>query len=302
VYTHRFGTGPGTPVAELGAMRIPAGHRRVLDYVDRLGLAGELRPFRGLRPEPVHLPPPGPHAAETRLVGARLTAMVDAVAPPPVRQDVRRDLHAGLLDRLDRLDLRPYATAPDGVHELLAAHPELRSACSGELRDFLDDILTETGTSLLRIRGGMGRLVDELAARVRGAIRLGRPVVRVADDRTEPAPGPLPQHRRRQRADVHERAQRDRSHRSTSWWSISSNSCGSARNRSVIRSRSTAASVPAGSTPSPHHSGRSAGPFSGSAPPPRPAPAAPRRGSRAGRTPAAARSRAPAGPGPARTR
>jgi monoamine oxidase len=31
VYTHRFGTGPGAPVAELGAMRIPAGHRRVLD-------------------------------------------------------------------------------------------------------------------------------------------------------------------------------------------------------------------------------------------------------------------------------
>jgi hypothetical protein len=128
VYTHRFGTGPGAPVAELGAMRIPAGHRRVLDYVDRLGLAGELRPFRGLRPEPVLLPPPGPHAAESRLVGARLTAMVDAVAPPPVRQDVRRDLHAGLLDRLDRLDLRPYASAPDGVHALLAAHPELRSA------------------------------------------------------------------------------------------------------------------------------------------------------------------------------
>ena len=47
MYTHRFGTGPGAPVAELGAMRIPAGHRRVLDYVDRLGLTGELRPFPG---------------------------------------------------------------------------------------------------------------------------------------------------------------------------------------------------------------------------------------------------------------
>lgn len=177
VHTHRFGTAPGAPVAELGAMRIPAGHRRVLGLVDRLGLAGDLRPFRGLRPAPVHVPPPGPHAAETRLVGARLTAMVDAVAPPPVRADVRRDLRTGLLDRLDRLDLRPYASAPDGVHALLAAHPELRSACSGELRDFLDDILTETGTALLRIRGGMGRLVDELAARIRGPIRLGRPVV-----------------------------------------------------------------------------------------------------------------------------
>jgi monoamine oxidase len=177
VHSHRFGTAPGAPVAELGAMRIPSGHRRVLDCVERLGLAGELRPFRGLRPEPVRVPPPGPHAAETRLVGARLTAMVDAVAPPPVRQGVRHDLRTGLLDRLDRLDLRPYASAGDGVHALLAAHPELRSSCSGELRDFLDDILTETGTELLRIRGGMGRLVDELAARIRGPIRLGRPVV-----------------------------------------------------------------------------------------------------------------------------
>jgi monoamine oxidase len=209
VHTHRFGTGPGAPVAELGAMRIPAGHRRVLDYVDRLGLTGELRPFRGLRAEPVRVPPPGPHAAETRLVGARLTAMVDAVAPPPVREDVRRDLRGGLLDRLDRLDLRPYASAPDGVHELLAAHPELRSACSGELRDFLDDILTETGPSLLRIRGGMSRLVDELAARIRGPIRLGRPVVgldvrpdevlvRVREGgRTTPSTGDSPRPRRR---------------------------------------------------------------------------------------------------------
>lgn len=40
VFTHRFGTGPGAP--SWGAMRIPAGHRRVLDYVDRPGLAGEL--------------------------------------------------------------------------------------------------------------------------------------------------------------------------------------------------------------------------------------------------------------------
>ncbi len=177
VHTHRFGPGPDAPFAELGAMRIPAEHRRVLDLVDRLGLAGELRPFRGMRPEPVRMPPPGPHAAETRLVGARLTALVDAVAPPPVRRGVRRDLRTGLLDRLDRLDLRPYASDPDGVHTLLAAHPELRSACSGELRDFLDDILTETGTALLRIRGGMGRLVDELAARVQGPIRLDHSVV-----------------------------------------------------------------------------------------------------------------------------
>jgi len=177
VHTHRFGAGPDAPFAELGAMRIPAEHRRVLDLVERLGLPGELRPFRGLRPEPVRLPPPGPYAAETRLVGARLTALVDAVAPPQVRRGVRRDLRTGLLERLDRLDLRPYASDPDGVHALLAAHPELRSACSGELRDFLDDILTETGTALLRIRGGMGRLVDELAARVRGPIRRDRPVV-----------------------------------------------------------------------------------------------------------------------------
>jgi monoamine oxidase len=178
VHSHRFGTAPGAPVAELGAMRIPTAHRRVLELVDRLGLTGELRPFRGLRPaDAVPAVPAGPHRRETRLVAARLTAMVDAVAPPPVRAGVRRDLRAGLLDTLDRLDLRPYAAAADGVQRLFAARPGLRAACSGELGDFLDDILTETGSELLRIRGGTGRLVDALAARVRGPIRLGHRVV-----------------------------------------------------------------------------------------------------------------------------
>jgi monoamine oxidase len=51
VYTYRFGTAAGAPVAELGAMRIPATHRRVLDYVDRRADApspsAPCRPARG---------------------------------------------------------------------------------------------------------------------------------------------------------------------------------------------------------------------------------------------------------------
>lgn len=67
-YSHRFGTGPDAPVAELGAIRIPAQHTTTPDYIDRLGLTGELRGA----------------AVAARSVGARTppTSRTNAAAPP----------------------------------------------------------------------------------------------------------------------------------------------------------------------------------------------------------------------------
>ena len=198
IYSHRFGTGPDAPVAELGAMRIPAHHTTTLDYIDRLGLTSELRPFRSLlsgggpligtrgghlRSRAAAAGPLaqlraglslGRYGEQTLHFGAQLTVLVDAAAPASVRRDVRHDLHATLLDRVERLDLRSYLGDDDqlDLHRIFAAHPQLPAGCSGDLSSFLDDVLTGTGNDLLRIRGGMHQPTDRLAG------RLSRPVLR----------------------------------------------------------------------------------------------------------------------------
>jgi monoamine oxidase len=193
IHSHRFGR--RGPVAELGAMRIPADHRHTLEYVARVGLAGELRPFPGLSatgpPGVTTVHPaaaalaelragtaPGRHREETLRTAAELIGLADAVAPVSVRRDARHDVSSLLLGRLDRLDLRPYLTsgAPD-LTALVAARPELTAGCGGELRGFLDDLLTETGDGLLCIRGGTGRLAERLRARLRRPVLRGREVV-----------------------------------------------------------------------------------------------------------------------------
>src|SRR3954470_18939870 len=51
ILTHRF-AGDDGPLAELGAMRIPANHDLTLRYVDELGLRHKLRPFRNILTDP----------------------------------------------------------------------------------------------------------------------------------------------------------------------------------------------------------------------------------------------------------
>ncbi|WP_312018622.1 NAD(P)/FAD-dependent oxidoreductase [Streptomyces sp. I05A-00742] len=209
VLTHRFGPGPDAPAAELGAMRVPAHHRLTLEYIDRMGLTGRLRTFRTLLSEENALlrTPAGfvrvrdasgplcesfraelalrgqdcPYAAPTVAFGAWLTAVVDATAPPDLREALRDDLRRQLLELVDRLDPTPHLRGPDrdriDLHSLFSAHPGIRTGCSGRLNSFLDDILTETSPALLRLEGGMDQLVLRLAARLRGRLSTGRRVV-----------------------------------------------------------------------------------------------------------------------------
>ncbi|KNB53633.1 flavin monoamine oxidase family protein [Streptomyces caatingaensis] len=249
IHTHRFGTGPGAPSVELGAMRIPDRHRLTLEYIDRMGLTGKLRTFSTLLSEenaflhtdggfvrirdasaplfaafraslsprdpghpgypghsghlghpgpsgyptgpahPSHLAHPAPGEHDPVVVfGAWLTAIVDAIAPPDLREALRADLRHQLLDLVARIDPAPHlrGAARDRIdlHSLFSAHPGIRSGCSGRLNSFLDDILTETSPALLRLDGGMDQLPGRIAARLRGRILCGRRVtgIEVRDD------------------------------------------------------------------------------------------------------------------------
>ncbi|WP_078955089.1 NAD(P)/FAD-dependent oxidoreductase [Streptomyces griseus] len=203
VRTHRFGAQEGAPFVELGAMRIPTAHHRTLGYVDRLGLADQVRPFRTLLSEEnaflatgaghvrlrdapralvsevrSSLGPAG-FREETLVFGAWLAAVVDAVAPPSLREELRAGLGGRLLGLVDGIDLTPHLRGGGkdriDVHGLFAAHPEVRAGCGGLLEGFLDDILTETSPRLVRLACGMDQLVQRLAARIRGPIWLGQP-------------------------------------------------------------------------------------------------------------------------------
>ncbi|MGW8761282.1 flavin monoamine oxidase family protein [Streptomyces sp. NPDC055815] len=204
VRTHRFGPAEGAPFVELGAMRIPTGHRRTMHYVEHLGLGDQVRPFTTLLAEenaylatstgPVRLRdapraliadvlaslPGHRYREETVVFGAWLTAVVDAVAPPGLRSGLRADLARDLLDPVEDVDLSPYLLghAKDriDVHGLFAAHPGIRAGCGSRLNGFLDDILTETSPELVRLACGMDQLVQRLAARIRGPIWLGQRV------------------------------------------------------------------------------------------------------------------------------
>ncbi|MEU7031102.1 NAD(P)/FAD-dependent oxidoreductase [Streptomyces sp. NPDC046275] len=204
VRTHRFGAHEGAPFVELGAMRVPTAHHRTMHYVDHLGLADQVRPFRTLLAEEnaflatstghVRLrDAPGrliadvraalardDYREETVVFGAWLAAVVDAVAPPALRTVLRADLARDLLDRVERIDLTPHLLG-DGkdrvdVHGLFAAHPGIRAGCGTRLNSFLDDILTETSPRLIRLACGMDQLAQRLAARIRGPIWLGQEV------------------------------------------------------------------------------------------------------------------------------
>src|SRR3954452_11936231 len=129
IYTYRFNSDPDAPVAELGAMRIPTKHSHTLRYIEQLGLGDEVRPFKSLladenaflstergyvrlRDAPDALlaelrerMPPDRYRDETLLFGAGLSLVVEAIAPPPLREGLRQDLNGSLLDLIDKVEL-----------------------------------------------------------------------------------------------------------------------------------------------------------------------------------------------------
>nr|AHE14525.1 EspO-like indole-3-pyruvic acid imine synthase [uncultured bacterium] len=204
VHTYRFGASADAPFAELGAMRVPTSHRHTMRLITQLGLADEVRPFPSLLADKnaffstaigyVRLGDAARqlidetrkglshngYRPETLLFGAWLTLVVDAIAPPDQRRDLRRDLRTQLLDRVEELPLTPFLK-DDGsafdLHGVFATYPGLREACRDPLRSFLDDILVETSSELVRLRGGMDQLVRRLARRIHGPIHRQHEVV-----------------------------------------------------------------------------------------------------------------------------
>lgn len=223
VRTHRFGPGPGAPAVELGAMRVPDHHRRTLEYIERLRLGDKVCGFTTLFSEEnaflttdsgfVRVRDASPTLCEnfrrewewewrgsgfpdrhrdfdegTIAFGAWLTAVVDAVAPPDLREELRADLRRRLLDLVEEMaplqgdEPRQRGAGGGGridLHALFAAHPGIRAGCSGRLNGFLDDILTETGPSLLRLRDGMDQLPRRLARGIGSPVICGREVIRI---------------------------------------------------------------------------------------------------------------------------
>ncbi|MGH4001472.1 MAG: flavin monoamine oxidase family protein [Pseudonocardiaceae bacterium] len=199
VFTRCFG-GPDGPIAELGAMRIPANHRFTMRYVDELGLRHRLRPFRNILSDPHNylrigsqLVRVGDAAAplireteryagensyrrETLLFMGWLHAMVRALGPRELREFDRGDARK-MLELVDRLDLAPFLH-DDRVDfdAAFRAYPELRAACNSRLESFLDDLIRESGIDMLTLTGGMAQLVDGLACRIRGPIHIGREI------------------------------------------------------------------------------------------------------------------------------
>lgn len=206
IHTHRFaGAGEAGPFAELGAMRIPAGHRLTMHYIAELGLQNQVREFRTLfSDDAAYLPssagylrvreahdtlvdnfaaglPSAHYRPDTLLFGAWLDASIRAIAPRQFYDGLHNDIGVELLDLVDHIDLAPYrcGTAHNRIdlHAFFADHPRIRSSCPLRLERFLDDVLDETSSSIVRLRDGMDALPRRLAARIRGRIALGQEVV-----------------------------------------------------------------------------------------------------------------------------
>ncbi|MGF1428027.1 flavin monoamine oxidase family protein [Kitasatospora sp. LaBMicrA B282] len=210
VHTHRFLPGRPGPSVELGAMRIPTGHQRTLRYLRKLGLGDRLREFttlfqddaayvqtaRGHRrireatPALVaelraRLPAAeaAAHPPEALLFGAWMAVRVEALAPGDFRDGLRPGLERELLDLVAGIDLTRYLRRPGSAGEpidlaaLFADHPQIRAGCRGRLHRFVDDIVNETGSTLLRLAGGLDQLPLRLRERIRGPVRLGQEVL-----------------------------------------------------------------------------------------------------------------------------
>ncbi|ANW22486.1 flavin monoamine oxidase family protein [Streptomyces clavuligerus] len=206
IHTHHFaGRGRNGPFAELGAMRIPSAHRLTLHYIAELGLQNQVHEFRTLfSDDAAYLATSGgylrvreahrtlvaefaarlPHRNyrdDTLLFGAWLDASIRAIAPRHFCAGLSGDTGVELLDFVDRVDVTPYrcggAENRIDLHAFFADHPRARSICPPRLERFLDDVLDETSSTIVRLRGGMEALPRRLAARIRGRITTGQEVV-----------------------------------------------------------------------------------------------------------------------------
>ncbi|MBR8838554.1 MAG: FAD-dependent oxidoreductase [Stigonema ocellatum SAG 48.90 = DSM 106950] len=215
VWTHRFGSDPGAPLGELGAMRIPSDHQCVLHYIHAMGLSDKLCKFVTIFEEHnalmnIHgkvfrirnvavqafrtcyreLFQDKRYSKKTRLFAAWLKTIVDVIGSGELRKCLEQDLSLHLMDKLEMLDLQPFFTAQGkaiDIHAFIKAHPEFREKCSKALDLFLGDILVETSHDLLQLQGGMDQLTDSLAKAVNGSIRCNQEVValRVLEDGVE---------------------------------------------------------------------------------------------------------------------
>lgn len=202
VCTHRFGDGPDSPFVELGAMRLRVDHELTMRYITELGLLDDLREFQTLfsdddnlmniqdrgylrvREVPTMLVAKladqladRHYHPRTLLFGAWLQAYLSAVVPNEF--DDAPGVTASLLDLVDRIDLAPYLHRDESrvdLHRVVADHPHLRTLAFRGRERLLDDVLDETSQGLLRLRGGMDRLIGRLAEQITGPIRLGHEV------------------------------------------------------------------------------------------------------------------------------
>ncbi|MDX8054406.1 NAD(P)/FAD-dependent oxidoreductase [Lentzea sp. BCCO 10_0798] len=209
VHTHRFtgegeGEGEAGPFAELGAMRIPSAHRLTLHYIAELGLQDQVLPFHTIfSDDAAYLPsssgylrvrdahdvlvndfasgvPAGRYRDGTLLFGAWLDATIRAIAPRQFYNGMHGEIGTGLLDLVDEVDLTPYRRGHNGtmidLHAFYAGNPRIRSLVPPHLERFLDDVLDETSSDIVRLRDGMDLIPRSLAARLLGRITLGQEV------------------------------------------------------------------------------------------------------------------------------
>ena len=204
VWTHRFGTEKDAPYAELGAMRIPSDHQHTLHYVKEMGLADRLCKFVTVFEEQnafinvegkIFKMKDAPrifqqryqgiftderYSEQTRLFAAWLKTIVDTISPGDLRESLDSDLKSHLMDELERLDLSLYFLE-DGekidLQRFVKENPGFRARCSKALDMFLGDIVVETSSDLLQIKGGTQLLIDRLVESVKAEINCNLPVV-----------------------------------------------------------------------------------------------------------------------------
>ena len=204
VWTHRFGTEKDAPYAELGAMRIPSDHQHTLHYVKEMGLADRLCKFVTVFEEQnafinvegkIFKMKDAPrifqqryqgiftderYSEQTRIFAAWLKTIVDTISPGDLRESLDSDLKSHLMDELERLDLSRYFLE-DGekidLQSFVKENPGFRARCSKALDMFLGDIVVETSSDLLQIKGGTQLLIDRLVESVKAEINCNRPVV-----------------------------------------------------------------------------------------------------------------------------
>ncbi|WP_327069902.1 flavin monoamine oxidase family protein [Kitasatospora sp. NBC_01302] len=213
VRTHRFVPGREGPLVELGAMRVPTTHRRTMRYLRKLGLADQLREFTTLfQDDAAYVQTSQGHRRireaseilveelrgrlpagrfeeydeQTLLFGAWMAVRVNALAPSDFRDSIRRGLDGELMGLVAGIDLTDYVRAPGAGGELIdlralfADHPGIRAGCRGRLYRFVDDIVNETSSTLMRLSGGMDQLVHRLRERISGPVRCGKEVTGLA--------------------------------------------------------------------------------------------------------------------------